>query len=77
MRKFKAEVANEVNWERNHRIVSVKASTLKGAIQRIVKKKAHDEYLYQVSTRVRGHNWQPVWDYFNGDISGHFNLKIT
>jgi hypothetical protein len=78
MRRFEAEVANEVNWERNHRTILVKACTLKGAIQKVIRKKSHDEYLYQITTRVKGHAlWQPVWDYFNKDVSGRFNLKIA
>jgi hypothetical protein len=63
MRKFEAEVATEVNWERNHRTILVKACTFRGAIQRVIKKKNHDEFVHHITTNVRGIP-TIIWDYF-------------
>jgi hypothetical protein len=77
MRKFEVEVANDENWERIHRIIKVYACTVKGARKRAHKKIKRDESIYQICTRVKDCElWQPVWDFFNGNISRHFGLKL-
>jgi len=77
MRKFAVEVANPDNWERVHRVIRVKATTIKGALKRARCQMKKDEDVYQVSTRVRGAQlWQPVWDFFNGNMSGYYGLNL-
>jgi hypothetical protein len=77
MRKFNVEVATDENWEHHHRIVKVYACTINGAIVRARKKMNKSESIYQICTRINGCNlWQPVWDFFNRNMSKHFGLKL-
>ena len=77
MRKFRVEVANNENWERRHRVIVVKATTLKGAFKRARKKMRAGEMVYQVMTRIRGCELpQPIWDFFNQDRTAYWGLKL-
>ena len=77
MRRYQVEVATEENWERLHRVIRVRACSIRGALKRAIKKMRTGESVYQICTRVRGCELnQPVWDFFNGNIASHFGLKL-
>ena len=67
MRRWIVEYADDENWERVHKVITVKACTLKGAFKRAFRKVPKDCNIYQISTRREGVPLpQPVWDFFNG-----------
>lgn len=77
MRKFKVEVANSDNWERRHRVITVSACTLNGAVRRAKRQMRHDEGIYQICTRIAGAELlQPIWDFFNGNMSSWYGLRL-
>jgi hypothetical protein len=74
VRKFRVEVSED---DRFFRIIRVRANTVRGALRRARKSMRNWEAIYQVTTRVEGCNLeQPVWDFFNGNISRHFGLRL-
>ncbi len=77
MRTFYVEVADVESWEIVHRVIKVKACTINGAFRRAKKKFKFDESVYQISTRIEGCELdQPVWDFFNGNRSKKYGLRL-
>ena len=64
---------------RDNKVIMVKANNINGAYRKILKKakKQNLDFIYQITTRIKGYKLnQPVFDFFNGNISSHFNLKL-
>lgn len=70
MRKYYGEVADDDNWEKCHRRITVEANNVQDAYDLIAEKKEPDEEIYQISRDFTDCELaQPVFDFFNG-----FNL---
>ena len=66
MRKYYGEVANEANWERYHRVITVEAENVQAAFDLIMAEKKADEDIYQISRDFEDCECaQPVYDFFN------------
>ena len=66
MRKYYGEVADENNWERKHRKITVEAEDSQEAFKKISELKEKDEGIYQISRDFDDCSCpQPVYDFFN------------
>ena len=67
IRKYYGEVANDENWEKCHRVITVEASNVEQAYNLIQKEKNEYECIYQISRDFTDCSLaQPVYDFFNG-----------
>lgn len=59
------------------RVIKVEAEKVDEALKKASPQMNHGEEVYQVCTAIEGRELpQPVWDYFNGNISRFFGLKL-
>ena len=66
MATYYAEVADDENWEKKHRLITFEADTPQEALKLANEKLEEDESIYQICTDVEGCSLpQPVWDFFN------------
>ena len=67
MPEYVGEVANDENWEKRHRTITVVCEDSRAALNRINQLKKPEETVYQICTEVEGASLpQPVFDFFNG-----------
>ena len=67
MREYYGEVSDAENWERQHRVITVEAESVRDAYKLILDKKGKDEDIYQISRDFDDCNCsQPVYDFSNG-----------
>lgn len=67
MRKYYGEVCNDEDFERKHRVITVEATNVQQAFDRIREKKGPYEMIYQITRDFTDCSLpQPVYDFFNG-----------